>query len=134
MAYEVFNRTAARVDAPTVSIVPDGRMTINAAAVRIFVERGISSVLLLWDGANRKVAIKTAGKGNKNAFAVSITKGHSGSIRAKSFFTHVGWNAQQRERLPATWNEEEKMFEITLPIEFVGTQKGEDRKRRVNRI
>jgi hypothetical protein len=131
MAYEVFKRTAARVDAPTVSIVPDGRMTVNAAAVRVLREYGITAVLLLWDRANHKVAIRAAGKGSKNAFAVSVSRGHSGSIRAKSFFSHIGWKAQHRERLPATWNGEERMFEITLPIKYVGSQKSGDPRTRL---
>jgi hypothetical protein len=125
MAYKVFTRTGARVEAPTVSITPDGRMVMNAAAVRILVGFRVTSVLLLWDEANRKVAIKAAPKGNANTFAVSIARGTSGSIRAKSFLSHVGWNARKRARLPATWNEKEGMFEITLPIESLGSRKTE---------
>jgi hypothetical protein len=54
------------------SIVPEGRIAINAAAARIFVGLGIKSVLLLWDQASHKLAIKAAHKGDKNAYAVSI--------------------------------------------------------------
>jgi len=72
--------------------------------------------LLLWDKTNNKVALKAAAKGDKNAYAVSIVKdSHSGSLRAKSFLDHIGWSAPKRTMLPATWNEKEKMFEITLP-------------------
>lgn len=35
MTYEVFKRTGARVETPTISIVPEGRIAINSAAVRI---------------------------------------------------------------------------------------------------
>jgi hypothetical protein len=131
MAYEVFNRSVVRIEEPTVSIVPDGRMAINAAAVRILIELRITTVLLLWDSANRRIAIKAAGKGNKNAFAVSISRGHSGVIRAKSFLSHIGWKAPQRVRLPTTWNEGGKMFEVTLPIEYLGPQKGADPRRKL---
>jgi hypothetical protein len=134
MAYTVFARTAVRIEAPTVSIVPDGRIVMNAAAVRIFVGFRVTSVLLLWDEANRKVAIKAASKGNANTFAVSIVRGTSGSIRAKSFLSHVGWNARKRVRLPASWNEKEGMFEITLPIESLGSRKYADVGRKVNEI
>ncbi len=35
MAYEVYNRTKVRTDTPTMSLVPDGRIVLNSAAVRI---------------------------------------------------------------------------------------------------
>ncbi|SRR6266851_4715720 len=131
MAYEVFRRTGVRVEAPTLSIVPDGRIAINAAAARILAEAGVKSALLLWDKANHKVAIKAAQKGDKNAYSVSLAPdSHSGHIRAKAFLSYIGWSAHQREMLPATWNEREKMFEITLPSEYVGSEKGGDPKRK----
>ena len=130
MAYEVFKRTGTRVKSPTLSITPEGRIVINAAAARIFVSLGIKSVLLLWDRANRKLALKAARKGDKNAFAMSIASpGHSGSLRAKSFLSHIVWSARKRETIPATWNEREEMLEAVLPIEHLEksrTPKGSD--------
>jgi hypothetical protein len=120
MAYEVFKRSAARVESPTLSIVPDGRIAVNAAMARLFVSLGIKSVLLLWDQANHKLAIKATHKGDKNAYAISIAPtSHSGSMRAKSFLSYIGWNAPKREMMNATWNEKEKMFEATLPPEHL---------------
>jgi hypothetical protein len=120
MAYEVFKRSGARVEWPTLSIVPEGRIAINAAAARIFVSLGIKSVLLLWDQASHKLAIKAVHKGDKNAYAVSIAPAsHSGSLRAKSFLSYIGWNAPKREMIPAIWNEKEKMLEATLPSEHL---------------
>jgi len=122
MAYEVFKRTGVRVEEPSISLVPDGRMALNAAAVRILIEAGVKSVLLLWDKRNNKVALKAAPKGDKYSYAVSIVRGtHSGSLRATSFFGHIGWRAPKRTLLPATWNEKDKMFEITLPPEYVSS-------------
>lgn len=120
MTYEVFQRTAARVEAPSLSIVPDGRIAINAAAVRVLVDAGIKWVLLLWDAPNHRIAIKATHKGDKNAFAVSVASGrHSGSIRAKTFLAHVGWKARKREMVPAVWNERERMIEAALPTEHL---------------
>ena len=124
MAYEVFKRTGSRVESPTLSIVPEGRIAINAAAARIFVSLEIKSVLLLWDRSNRKLAIKAAHKGDKNAFAVSIAPAsHSGSVRAKSFLSYIGWNARKREMIPATWNAKEEMLEAILHSEHFETEK-----------
>ena len=117
MAYEVFKRTVARVDTPTVAIVPNGIIAINAAAVRLFKDARSSSVLLLWDEKNRRMALKASQKKDRNAYAVSFSEGRSGSLRAKSFFAHIGWKGLKRERLSATWNEKELMLEVTLPLE-----------------
>ena len=131
MAYEVFKRTAVRVEQPSLSLVPDGRIAFNAAAVRVLTGAGVKSVLLLWDRANRKVALKAASKGEKDCYAVSIVKGtYSGSLRAKSFLSHIGWSAPKRTMLPATWNEKEKMFEITLPLEYLGSSSSPGSRRK----
>jgi hypothetical protein len=131
MAYEVFKRSGVRVETPSLSLVPDGRIALNAAAVRVLTGAGVKSVLLLWDKTNNKLALKAAPKGDKNAYAVSIVRdSHSGSLRAKSLLTHIGWSAPKRTMLPATWHEKEKMFEITLPPEYVGSTKSGDPKRK----
>jgi hypothetical protein len=131
MAYEVFKRTGVRVEEPALSLVPDGRIALNAAAVRVLSEAGVKSVLLLWDKTNNRVALKAATKGDKNAYAVSIVRdSHSGSLRARSFFGHIGWSAPKRTLLPATWNAQEKMLEITLPQEHVGSAPSPDVKRK----
>jgi hypothetical protein len=131
MAYEVFKRTGARVETPTLSIVPDGRIAINAAAVRIVREGRITSVLLLWDPTNHRLALKAAQRGDKNSYAVSIApSSHSGSLRAKSFLRHIGWSGRKREMIPAVWNEKERMLEATLPLEHLKSERwGEKRSR-----
>lgn len=120
MAYEVFKRTGARVETPILAITPDGRMTINAAAVRIARDARISSVLLLWDRTNHKLAIRAAQRGDKNSYALSIADAsHSGSLRAKSFLGHIGWRGRERETMPMVWNDKERMFEANLPLEHL---------------
>jgi hypothetical protein len=123
MAYEVFKKTGVRVGSPTVALVPDGKITINAAAVRVLTQAGVKAVLLLWDKANNKMALKAASRADKSAYAVSMTGHHSGSLRAKTFLAHIGWNAPDRERLPAVWDEKEKMFEVSLPPQYLRSEK-----------
>src|SRR5258706_10875680 len=113
MAYEVFSRTNFRVDTPAVSIVPDGRMILNSATARTLASNGIRFVLLLWDRSTHRMALKASPKTNKDSYSVSLGD-HSGSVRAKAFLAHIGWNAPRREMLPAVWNEAEKMFEVML--------------------
>jgi len=124
MAYEVFKRTGARVETPTLSVTPDGRITINAAAVRIARESRVKSVVLLWDSTNHRLAIKIAQRGDANSYALSIAlSSHSGSLRAKSFLKHIGWKARKRETIPANWNEKERMFEATLPLQHLDLER-----------
>jgi hypothetical protein len=124
MAYEVYERTGTRVETPTLSITLDRRLVINAAAVRVFVDAGVRSVLLLWDRANHRIALKAAQKGDKNAYAVSIAEGSSsGSLRGKSFLDRIGWKARKREVLPAIWNQRERMLEVTLPLENLASER-----------
>jgi hypothetical protein len=120
MPYEVFQRTTVRVEEPTLSLTPEGRIGLNSATARIFAEAGIKSVLLLWDKVSCKCALKAAPKTDKNAYAVSVAPNkRGGSLTAKSFLNHIGWSAPRRETLPATWNEKEKILEITLPQKYV---------------
>ena len=123
MAYELFQKKNIRIDTPAITIVPDGSIALNAAAARILVAAGVRSVLLLWDKENCSLAIKAAEKKNKNSYVVSIVRNSSGKLRVKAFIDHIGWNAQQRETLPTTWNSREKMFEVTLPIEHLQSAK-----------
>jgi hypothetical protein len=131
MAYEVFERSGTRVEQLALSLVPDGRIALNAAAVRVVAKAGVTSVLLLWDKANNKFALKAATKGDKNSYALSIARGsYSGSLRAKSFLSHIGWSVSKRTMLLATWNDVDKMLEVTLPTEFVGSAKAGGQRRK----
>ena len=123
MGYEVFQRTGTRVETPTLSIGPDGRITINAAAVRIAREARIKSVVLLWDWTTHRLAIRVSHRDDRNSYALSIASSHSGSLRAKSFLKHIGWKARKRETLPAIWNEKERMFEATLPVGHLDSER-----------
>ena len=120
MAYEKFERTSVRVETPALSLVPDGRITVNAAACRLLTGAGVKAVVLLWDESTHRIALKAASKGDRDAYAVSMPSGnYSGSLRAKSFLAYIGWNAPLRQTLPATWNESEKMLEAMLPPGFL---------------
>jgi hypothetical protein len=119
MAYEKFERTSVRVETPTLSLTQEGRITVNAAACRLLRGAGVKAVVLLWDELTHRIALKAASKGDRDAFAVSMTEDRSGSLRAKSFFTYIGWNAPSRQTIPATWNESEKMLEAMLSPGFL---------------
>ena len=122
MAYEMFERSAVRVDTPALTIAPSGRLAINAAACRLLMEARIKTVVILWDKATNRMAIRAAPKGERNSFTITFTGRHSASLRAKSFFNHIGWNAPKSETLDTTWNATEKMFEAPLPPQYVAAR------------
>ena len=120
MAYEMITTTGGRVGSPAISIIPDGRIALNAAAARALAAAGAKAVHILWDASTSKMAMKPTEKGAKNSFAVSLAPNlNSGSIRALKATTHIGWNAKKRETLDAEWNEKEGILEIPLPLQFV---------------
>jgi hypothetical protein len=119
MAYEEFQRLTTRVDDPTVSITPDGRFVLNAAASRLLSAAGIKDVKLLWDRSRSKIAFKATSKGDNNGYSVSFS-GHSAGVRAKSFLVHIGWAATRRLRLMAAWDPKNEMLEVSLPKQDAG--------------
>ena len=106
-------------------------MAVNAAACRLLIQSGIKAVVILWDSANSKMAVKAAPKGEPNSFTVTFAADlHAGSFRAKSFFDHIGWHAKQRIALPTTWSAAEKMFEVSLPTQHLGSDEVPKKKNR----
>ena len=70
------------------------------------------------------MAVKAVPKGEKNSFTITFSPDlHSGSFAAKAFLQHIDWKAPKREYVPTTWNAAEKMFELSLPAQFVGKKK-----------
>src|SRR6266550_4646373 len=77
--YEIYPRNLARASSPVVSATRLGRVTLNAAAARIFVEKKVESVFLLWDAAARKFALKPADKPDAAAYQLHFAKDNAGA-------------------------------------------------------
>jgi hypothetical protein len=121
LSYELFERVAIRVDTPNLSIAPVGKIAFNAAACRLLLSAKIRTVVILWDKDASRMAIKTAPRGERNAFGISFTGNASASLTAKLFLRHIGWSASKRVALATTWNAGAKMFEATLPTQYLAT-------------
>jgi hypothetical protein len=130
LAYELFERVAVRVDTPLMSVAPGGRIAFNAAACRLLLDAKVKTVVILWDKDTNRIAVKAAPKGEKNAFGISFTgDSHSASLTAKLFLRHIEWSASKRVALPTTWNGVEKMFEATLPQQYLGKSSTHGKRR-----
>ena len=119
MAYEIFQRTTTRVADPAVSVLPDGRITFNAAGSRLFQAQGIKAVKILWDREKCGIALQGVPKGDRNAYSIAFSRGRSSSISPKAFLSYIGWSAKKRETVSATWDPNQKMMEAQLPSKFV---------------
>ncbi len=130
MAYETFERTAVRVESPTLSVTTDGRIALNAAASRLFEKAEAKAVTILWDKATYGIALQAAQKGDKNAFSISTQR--SSTITTKRFLEYIGWSAERRQTVPARWNGQMRMLEAKLPARFVGKHEPKGAKQQTN--
>ncbi|MGH9863885.1 MAG: hypothetical protein ACRD4H_00565 [Candidatus Acidiferrales bacterium] len=114
MSYEVFERKATRFTSPAITLTRFGKILPNAMAARKFKEHAVEQVLLLWDKGQRKIAVRAATKGDRRSFKVSYTRKYGASISGASFLKSIDWRETKRVTFPATWNEDEHMFEFSL--------------------
>ncbi len=119
MAYETFERSSVRVESPMLSILGDGRITLNAAATRLFQGAGVKTVRILWDKNRCGIALQGASKGDKNSYTLSFSRGRSASISPKAFLTYIGWTSIKHQTVPAKWEPKQKMLEAEIPSKFV---------------
>ena len=120
MAYEMYQRTSTRVETPSLSIVPDGRIALNAASARTIHAAGVNTVVLLYDRVARKIALRATHRSDKNGYAVTFAPDrHSATLRAKSFVMHIGWTSTRRIPLAASWDAQQKMLEALVPPEYL---------------
>jgi hypothetical protein len=129
VAYEIFERSFVRVEQPVLSILTDGRLTLNAAATRVLEKAGVRTVRVLWDKLNCGIALQASEKGDKNSYSIAFSRGRSASVSLKAFLTSIGWSANRRQLVPAKWDAQRKMLEATLPSRFVGKREKKEVKR-----
>lgn len=123
MPYKVFERSVTRVETPMISVLPDGRITLNAAASRLFQAEQIKAVKILWDEAKRGIALQAAGKDDPNSYSIFFNRGRSATFSPKAFLNYIGWSSKKRQTIPAKWDPAQKMIEAELPARFVGSGK-----------
>jgi len=121
MAYETFERRSVRVEVPALTVRPEGRIACNAAASRLLENAGVRTVRILWDKDTCGIALQGAQKGDDNAYSVAFSRARSATVTAKLFLQHIGWSADRRQTVPATWDDQRRMLEAKLPARFVSS-------------
>jgi hypothetical protein len=116
--YKVIPRNLARATTPVVSTTRLGRITLNASAARILVEKHIEHVYLLWDADIRKFALKPSEKADAMAYQLRFAPENAGAgFSAKPFLRLIGFDFEETVALTTKWLEDEGIFEVTLPQE-----------------
>jgi hypothetical protein len=130
VAYEVFERGIIRVEQPVVSVLPDGRLTLNAAATRALEKAGVRTVRVLWDKLKYGIALEACDKGDKNSYSIAFSRARSASISLKAFLRSIGWSANRRQSVPARWDSSRRMLEAELPARYVGGRRQKEAQRK----
>lgn len=118
MSYEVFERKTPRMGVPTMTFSKIGQVAFNQFASRILQKETIETVLLLWDHAAKKIAMKaTSNKKDTRAYTIRFNdKGNGASFSAKTFLDYVGIDYSQRKPIPITINpNNEYVLEVAIP-------------------
>jgi hypothetical protein len=115
MAYEIFQREVIRASTPTVTLNSRGRLVLNVAATKIFHDAGIDNVFLLWDKEQHRFAIKETAKKDPRTVRVRYSANSKwAAISAKGFLQLVGHDPTKTVPYAATWNEDERMLEVSM--------------------
>jgi hypothetical protein len=123
LAYETFERRSIRIDQPALSLIPDGRISLNAAATRLLESASVKSVKILWDATKCGIALQATTKGDKNSYSIFFQRGRSATISPKAFLQYIGWSANRRQTVLAQWDAQQRMLEAQLPSRFVGAKR-----------
>ena len=118
MPYEVFTRKTPRMGTPTVSFSKIGQIAFNQSATRILQKAAIESILLLWDPAEGKLALKsTTNKKDVRAYRLRFNdKGNGASFSAKTFLDYAGIDYSERKAVTIEINPDLEMFlEVKIP-------------------
>jgi hypothetical protein len=116
--YKIYPRNLARASSPVVSATRLGRITLNAAAARIMVEKRTENVFLLWDADARKFALKPSDKPDATAYQLRFAPENAGAgFSAKPFLRLLGYDFEETVALATEWLENDQILEVTLPSE-----------------
>lgn len=121
MPYAIFERKTPRMGNPMVSFSKIGQITFNQPAARILQKEPFETVLLMWDSAANKLAMKaTSNKKDPRAYIIRYNdKGNGAVFSAKTFLDHIGIDYSERRGLPIEINPNCELFlEVKIPDTF----------------
>lgn len=123
MSYEVFEKVIRRVTTPMLTISQLGRLNFNTAASEVLNKHAVEDVLLMWDKESSKIGVRGINKKDTRSYRMRFSRRNkSAGFAAKPFLEHIGYDYSQTKAYPCTWNEEQGMFETSLPSDAFTAQ------------
>jgi hypothetical protein len=81
-------------------------------------KKGIQEVLLLWDKDGRRIAIQSITKKDSRSYMVRFSRrDKSAAFAARPFLECIRYDYSHTKAFPCEWNEEQHMFEVSLPAD-----------------
>jgi len=118
--YELFDVRAARIGLPALTILPEGKILLNADAGDLLSREGAKFVQILWDAKRYKMALRPLAKPGESTYKLSAKKGRRGmAFSGLTFLRHVRWNFGESSTIQVEWNGKEKLLEAQLPREKI---------------
>jgi|SRR5208283_1009737 len=120
MAWEIFTRKVQYRGSPAASFTKLGRLAFNKAATAKFERDAVENVLLLWNAEDRLIGVRPIVKKDTRAYKVHYgVKGNGCGFSAATFLNHIGFDVSETRTLPAHWDDQEEMFIIEVPEEYL---------------
>jgi hypothetical protein len=126
MGFEIFSRKIQRGGGPSLSFTKLGRFAFNKSATTQFENNAVENVLLMWDNEKRLIGIRPITKKDPRAYKVHYgKKGNGCGFSATTFLKYIGYKEKETQTVSARWDEQEAMFVVEVPEQFLGKEKGE---------
>ena len=126
MAFEIFSRKIQRGGGPSVSFTTLGRLSFNKSATAQFEKNAVENVLLMWDKEKRLIGIRPITKKDPRAYKVHYgKKGNGCGFSASTFLRYIGYIEGDSRSALARWDEQEAMFLVEVPEQYLKGDKQE---------
>jgi hypothetical protein len=115
---EWFAKKTPRLGTPVMSFSKIGQVFFNQTASRILQKEPIEYILLGWDSAENKIALKAiTNKKDPRAYHIRYNaKGNGASFSAKTFLDHAGIDYSERKPIQIEIKlEADNFLEIKIP-------------------
>ena len=120
MAFVVFNKKVQYGGSPAVTFTTNGRLAFNKAATAKFEKHDVEYVLLLWDAEGNRIGVQPIAKKTSQSYTVHFGKNGNGcGFSAATFLSFVGYNSTKTNSLPTIWDENQAMFVVEVPVEYL---------------
>lgn len=128
MGYTIFEKEyPSKSTAPTLTISPLGRCTLNRAAAEMLSKDAVENILLLWDAESKKFAIRPVVKKDPRSFTLRYSRKDEKTVVGAAFsgvmfLKHIGYDYSTTGTYSIERNAEGSLYETQLPPEKFGEQ------------